>query len=195
MTILSPEIENKLRRGFHYFNHGMVFMWRLGLGFWMNDRRLSGRIMVITHIGRKSGVRRRTPVNFTVDNGDIYCTAGFGAGTDWYRNILSNPQVEVWLPDGWWGGVAEDATGCQDHLRLMRQVLIASGFAAYAAGIDPVKLSDEELIQITEPYRLVRIRRTTPMTGSGGPGDLSWIWQVATFILLPLALFGRRRKS
>lgn len=35
------------------------------------------------------------------------------------------------------------------------------------------------------------------ITGVGGPGDLAWVWQVATALLLPLALaglFGRRRK-
>ena len=66
---------------------------------------LSGQIMVLTHTGRKSGLRRRTPVNYALVDGEVYCTAGFGQISDWYRNILANPQVEVWLPDGWWAGV------------------------------------------------------------------------------------------
>ncbi len=75
---------------------------------------------------------------------------------------------------------------------LLRKVLIASGFAAYAAGIDPLRLSDAELEAVTGSYRLVRIRRTAALTGPGGPGDLAWVWPLATFLLLPLAF--RRRK-
>ena len=91
--------------------------------------------MVITHTGRKSGLRRRTPVNYAIINGDIYCAAGFGAVADWYRNLLADPHVEVWLPDGWWAGSQRcDDLPAEQRLPVLRQVLINSGFAAYAAG-------------------------------------------------------------
>ena len=50
-------------------------------------------------------------MNYASVDGDIYCTAAFGKGADWYLNIVANPQVEVWLPDGRWAGIAEDVTG------------------------------------------------------------------------------------
>lgn len=186
--------EERLRQGFKYFNHFMLGMWRLGLGKWMNRKELSGQIMVLTHKGRKTGLLRRTPVNYAIVDGELYCTAGFGAGSDWYKNILSDPEVEVWLPDGWWAGLAEDVSTSDTRLLIMRQVLIASGFAARAAGVDPEKITSEELAAATEKYRLVHIRRTRACTGPGGPGDLAWIWPVATMILLPLALRPRRRR-
>ncbi|MBN2147123.1 MAG: nitroreductase family deazaflavin-dependent oxidoreductase [Anaerolineales bacterium] len=194
MTTIQPEAEAKLRVGFRYFNRFMLLMWRLGLGPWVNFwPQVVGRIMVITHTGRKSGLRRRTPVNYTIVDGDIYCTAGFGSISDWYRNIIANPQVEVWLPEGWWAGEASDVSDVEERLPLLRQVLFASGFAARAAGIDPVNMSDEELNAATLNYRLVRIHRRTPCTGQNGPSDLAWVWPLATMILLPLALRRRRR--
>ena len=45
-----------------------------------------------------------------------------------------------------------------------------------------------------EDYRLLRIRRQEAHTGPGGPGDLSWLWPLATMLLLPLVLFRRNRK-
>jgi len=187
-------MEEQLRQGFKYFNRFMVFMWRLGLGSWVNMwPQGSGQIMVITHTGRKTGLRRRTPVNYALVDGELYCTAGFGPRTDWYRNILANPQVEVWLPDGWWAGVAEDITGDERALSLLRAVLIASGFAAPAAGLHPKTMTDDELAAATAHYRLIHIRRTEARTGPGGPGDLAWVWPLATFLLLPLALRRRRR--
>ena len=187
-----PTLDKNLRQGFKYFNPFMLILWRLGLGPWVNLwPQVGGRIMVLTHTGRKSGKRRHTPVNYTLIENDVYCTAGFGRMADWYRNILSNPNVEIWLPDGWWAGDVLDVSDDPNRLAILRQVLFASGFAAYAAGLDPVKMSDEELAAATQDYRLVRIRRRMACTGPNGPNDLAWVWPLATFILLPLALFRR----
>jgi len=195
VTITDPRIEEGLRQGFKYFNRFMLLMWRLGLGPWVNFwPDVGGRIMVITHTGRKTGMRRRTPVNYTVVDGEIYCTAGFGTISDWYRNIMANPQVEVWLPDGWWAGVAEDITDSEERTALLRQVLIASGFAAPAAGVYPKRMTDQELEAETANYRLIHIHRTEARTGAGGPGDLAWVWPLAAMSMLPL-LWRRARKN
>lgn len=189
---LSPA-EYNLQQGFKYFNKFMLLMWRLGLGPWVNySPSVGGRIMVLTHIGRRSGKVYHTPVNYAEVEGELYCTAGFGQVSDWYRNIRSHPQIEVWLPDGWWQAEAEEVTGSGGRLFLLRQVLLNSGFAAYAAGINPNTITDDELAEATTEYRLIHIRRGAARTGPGGPGDLWWVWPLATFVLLPLAF--RRRK-
>ena len=191
MTV-DPRLEEQLRQGFKVFNRFMLIMWRLGLGPMLNmGPALAGRYMVITHTGRKSGMKRRTPVNYAVVDDEIYCTAGFGSVSDWYRNIIANPQVEVWLPDGWWAGIAEEVIHPEARLPLLRDVLIGSGFAALAAGVDPNKMTDEELDALTKDYRLIHIRRVAARTGQDGPGDLAWVWPVATLILLPLLLMRR----
>lgn len=194
MSTIDPRVEEGLRQGLKYFNHRfMLPMWRLGLGPWVNAwPEVGGQIMVITHTGRKTGIRRRTPVNYAIVDGDIYCTAGFGPTSDWYRNIMANPEVEVWLPDGWWAGVAEDISDSEARLPLLRQVLIGSGFAARLAGINPITMTDEELDAATAHYPLIHIRRTEARTGPGGPGDLAWVWPLATMILLSFVLFRRK---
>lgn len=191
----SRQSENRLRQGFKILNRFMLLQWRLGLGGFVNIwPAVIGRIMVITHRGRKSGLLRRTPVNYAIVDGNIYCTAGFGQVSDWYRNIRADPHVEVWLPDGWWAGISEEIDQQNPQwLPLLRQVLVASGFAAYTAGIHPHRISDAELQQVAAEYRLLRIRRTEARTGRGGPGELSWVWPLATMILLPLVLRRRRR--
>lgn len=177
--------EERLRQGFKAFNRFMLFLWRLGLGAWVNGwPTIGGRIMVLTHTGRKSGIRRRTPVNYAEIDGKLYCVAGFGAGSDWYRNLLANPQAEVWLPQGWWVATATDVTDRAESLPMLRQVLINSGFAARVAGIDPVRMSDNELRVATGGYRLVQLQRTAACTGNDGPGELAWLWPLLTAILL-----------
>ncbi len=186
----------KLRQLFKTFNRFMLLLWRLGFGpyFGMWPQGW-GRIMVITHTGRKSGTRYHTPVNFTLFDGDVYCVAALGQAADWYRNVLAHPEVEIWLPDGWWQGIAEDASDHPEHLSILRRVMIDSGFAApLFEGFNPNTISDEALSRRARGYRLVRIRRTGARTGPHGPGDLAWIWPLLTFLLLPLALCKRSRR-
>lgn len=192
---MSPN-DQLLRQGFKYVNRFMLLMWRLGLGRLLNAwPDVGGQIMVITHTGRKSGLKRRTPVNYALVDGDVYCTAGFGQETHWYKNIMANPTVELWLPDGRWMGVAEDATDDARRLVMLRAVLIASGFAASTfEGISPRTISDDDLIALTQDYRLVRIRRTERAVGPGGPGDLAWLWPLGVVILL-LALLRRNKAA
>lgn len=140
--------------------------------------------MVLVQLGRTTGLKRRTPLNYSIVEGDIYCIAAFGRISDWHKNILEDADVEVWLPDGWWSGTATDVSNSESRLPLLRAVLIASGFASHVAGISPRTLSDGELARLTVDYRVLRIQRTHALTGNGGPGDLSWVWPVATFLLL-----------
>ena len=195
-TILEPHSAARLRHGFRrYLNPFMLALWRLGLGPWFNWwPQVSGRVMVIAHTGRRTGARRYAPVNYAEVDGELYCVAGFGAVSDWYRNVMADPNVEVWLPDGWWAGTLEDVSASGQRAQLMRAVLIGSGFAARVFGLNPRTLSDETLRSLTGEYRLLRVHRTAARTGPGGPGDLAWVWPVLVMILLPLALWRRGRK-
>lgn len=181
------------RQFFKQFNRFMLLMWRLGLGSYVGGNRWSGYIMVITHTGRKSGRRRRTPVNYALVDGDLYCLAAYGRRADWYRNLVAQPAVEVWLSTGRWAGLAEDANRHPRRTDLVRLVLIQSGFAAYAAGLNPRRMSDRELEAAAAPYRLVRIQPKEALSGPGGPGDLAWVWPLSTFLLLARLL--RRRRT
>ena len=150
---------NGLRRAFKVINRFMVFMWKIGMGRMINFwPAVIGRIMVIKHVGRKSGKVRFAPVNYAPVDGEIYCTAGFGAGSDWYRNIMANPSVELWLPEGKFPAKSEDVSDSPQRLFLLRQVIIASGFAAPLFGVDP-KTSDEKLVTLTTDYRILHFIR------------------------------------
>jgi len=185
---------NNARTIFRYINKLMLINWRLGLGPWLSLwPRGTGQYIVITHTGRKSEKKYHQPVNFAEINGDLYCVAGFGSRSDWYRNIMANPSVEVWTPEGWWVGTAEEVTGVDRTMNKMRQILICSGFAAKLAGIDPEKKSDEALDEFTNDYCMMRIHRAAARTGRGGPGDLVWIWPVLTSLLAVLWL-GKKKK-
>jgi deazaflavin-dependent oxidoreductase (nitroreductase family) len=152
----TPKQMKTLRKVFRAMNPFMVFLWKVGLGKAINIWPAGfGRIMVIKHRGRKSGREYLTPVNFATVDGEFYCTAGFGPTSDWYRNMLVNPNLALWLPEGWREVRAEDISDSPERLFLLRQVIIASGFAGPLFGVDPKKLNDEQLDAVSRNYRLV----------------------------------------
>lgn len=159
-TKSTPPQMDSLRRFFHSMNRFMVWMWKRGWGKWINFWPAGlGRIMVIKHRGRKSGKEYLTPVNYAVVEGEIYCMAGFGSISDWYRNMLVNPQVELWLPDEKRSACAEDISTAPNRLFLLRQVVIASGFAGPLLGVNQKKMNDEQFDQATKDARLVHFRQ------------------------------------
>lgn len=49
----------------------------------------------ITTVGRKSGRRISLPVWFVSEDRRIYLLPVRGSKTNWYRNVLSNPSMEL----------------------------------------------------------------------------------------------------
>lgn len=185
-----------LLKSFKYLNRGMIALWYVGLGGLLNSApQIFGRIMVLVHTGRKTGTTRYTPVNYTLLDGEIYCVSGFGSQSQWYRNIMVNPAAEIWLPDGWWSGEAQDITDHPNRVPILRDVLIASGFAApLFEGLYPRQMTDAETERLFNDYdyRLIHIRRTHACTGHGGPGEYAWVWSLIALILALKLLFRRK---
>lgn len=70
-----------------------ILLYRMRLG-WL----LGTRFLLIHHRGRRSGVTRQTVVEVVdsdVHHGSYVVVAAWGRKTDWYRNIVADPQVEI----------------------------------------------------------------------------------------------------
>jgi deazaflavin-dependent oxidoreductase (nitroreductase family) len=70
-----------------------ILLYRIGLG-WL----LGHRFLLLTHTGRKSGLPRQTVlevVRYERETGNYYVAVGFGRQSDWYKNILADPNVTV----------------------------------------------------------------------------------------------------
>lgn len=187
-------MENQLRRIFYYLNkYFMVPMFRLGFGPWMGTP-FGGYIMVLKVVGRKSGRVRYAPVNYAIDNGNVYCMAGFGKISDWYRNLLAHPNIEILMPSGTISGIAEQVEDDKERARLIRQILINGGFAGYFYGYNPRTVSGERLMQDTHDAPLIRIRPNGIGAGASDPGGYAWIITVVSSVLFFAWLF-RKKKS
>lgn len=77
-------------------------LYAIGLG------PLIGKIiLLLTTIGRKSGKRRVTPLQYEMIDDDYYVGAARGLKADWVHNIQSDPHVEVRVGSKYFRGTAE----------------------------------------------------------------------------------------
>src|SRR5262249_46205768 len=53
------------------------------------------RQITLTVVGRKSGHEISNPVWFVFENGKLYLLPVQGSNTQWYRNVLKNPTIEI----------------------------------------------------------------------------------------------------
>lgn len=68
-----------------------LYRWRCG---WL----LGHRFLLLIHVGRRSGLRRRTILEVMVyrpDGPEMIVMSGFGPRADWFRNIKANPNPKI----------------------------------------------------------------------------------------------------
>ena len=70
-----------------------IWLYRLGLG-----GVLGGRLVLISHIGRKSGQLRQAVVEVVYhdpETGAYVVVSGFGEKSDWYQNVMAHPDITI----------------------------------------------------------------------------------------------------
>jgi deazaflavin-dependent oxidoreductase (nitroreductase family) len=70
-----------------------IWLYRLKLG-----RLLGNHLLLLHHTGRKSGLPRKVVlevVRHDKASRTYVVAAGFGAGSDWYQNVIANPHVMI----------------------------------------------------------------------------------------------------
>jgi len=110
-------------------------------------------LVLVTHTGAKSGIRRTTPLVHSLD-GDrvviIASKAGAPTHPDWYRNMVVNPQVTVELPGETYEARVVEATGDERRRLFDAQAEMLPTFKGYetkAAGREIPVLVLERIAQ------------------------------------------------
>jgi deazaflavin-dependent oxidoreductase (nitroreductase family) len=134
--------------------HRVLYM--IGLG------PIVGRvILLLTTIGRRTGLQRVTPLQYEEIDGKYYLGAARGTKADWVRNIQCNPQVDVRVKSLHFHGQAEVVTEPARiadfiEVRLQRHPLMIGTIMQKAHGL-PKQPSREQLEKLAEHEALVII--------------------------------------
>lgn len=163
-----PDRVRQLERvAFKYANTFiMVPLLRTGLGRLIGGPA-SGYFLLLRTTGRKSGLPRETPLNYAIDEGAVVCLAGFGEQAHWLKNIQSDPNVRVRLPDRVLDGLATRVADRAEARRLAVAVARNCGFALVFEHPRCLLMSDAELAAHLDGRPVVRIQ---PVDGPIEPG-------------------------
>ena len=137
-------------------------LYAIGLG------SIIGRIiLLLTTTGRKTGLKRVTPLQYEEIDGKYYLGSARGLKADWVRNILADPNVDVRVRSLEFQGQAEivtDPVRFADFVkvRLQRHPLIVGTIMQRAHGL-PKQPSREQLEKLAKNEALVII---TPVKSS-----------------------------
>ena len=143
-------------RLFHFLPPRLAYS--LGLGYLVGNR-----ILLLTTIGRKSGLPRVTPLLYDEIDGIIYLGSARGTDADWYKNLLDNPRVEFKIGSRRMKGHADPITDpnlVADflekrlilHPKLTSAMMRIEGFSS--------KPSREQLVAYAKKRTMVAIRPT-----------------------------------
>ncbi len=133
------------------------FLYAIGMG------PIVGRIiLLLTTTGRKSGLKRITPLQYEEIDGKYCLGSARGTKSDWYRNIIVDGRVEVWVKNRRFRGVAETVTDpalIADFLetRLQRHPFMMGLLMQKAHGL-PKRPSREQLLELAASEAMVEIQ-------------------------------------
>lgn len=130
--------------------------------------------LILTTIGRKSGLARHTALEYHTFEGRIYVMAAWPR-SDWYQNILADPHVTIQTAQGTERAIARRLTSDEELSQafefaeqspVMRKLWQALGF----------DLSLEEFLAQKEHFHLITFDPTTESTPPPLEADLKWVW-------------------
>lgn len=84
-------------RGWHRFTQTHVRAYRLSRGR-IGRRFKDAPVLLLDHVGRKSGKRMTSPLIFGEDGEDLILVASFGGAArdpHWWPNLKANPETTV----------------------------------------------------------------------------------------------------
>ena len=154
----------------------MVPVQRLGLGAWIGTP-IGGYVLLLRTRGRRTGLVREAPLSYFVEDGSAWVMAGFGDRTHWFRNLLADPDVEVWLPGRTVRCHAEEIVDPALRAAVLPRLVRATGLPGLLVGCNPWTTPDAGILEHLGacPWFASR-RRASPswparMTRAAAPGS------------------------
>ena len=129
--------------------------------FWASRRTpLSRILLVLETTGRKSGLPRRTPLQYERIGTDYYLGSAQGSEADWVRNIRSHPAVRVGIGGVWMTARAEFLATTEEIISFLR-----------------IRLE-------RNPFMVRQMLRRHGVTGQPGSDDLARVAQAIAVVRL-----------
>ncbi|MFQ3566395.1 MAG: nitroreductase family deazaflavin-dependent oxidoreductase [Aggregatilineales bacterium] len=170
-----------------YIYRTPILLYRLGLGF------IVGHLfMIMTTWGRKSGLPRRTAIEFHEFQGRKYVMVGWER-SDWYQNLQANPLLTIQTAKGIEHVRARRLTS-DDDLNAAWDAAEHSPFIQAAVKLTGANLTRESFLAQRDRFILLTFDPTDEPTPPPLEADLLWVNAFVASVLVGLWLARRRAR-
>jgi deazaflavin-dependent oxidoreductase (nitroreductase family) len=153
-----------------------ILLYRLGLG------PLVGRLfMIMTTTGRKSGLPRRTAIEYHQYGGRKYVLVGW-TQSDWYQNLLANPLMTIQTASGAESVRAHRVDSAEERHEAWKVAENSPG-VRMAMQLSGAKLTEDEFVAQKDRFVIVTFDPTSEATPAPLAADLKWVLPAALNIL------------
>jgi deazaflavin-dependent oxidoreductase (nitroreductase family) len=164
-----------------------LVLWRMGLGSILSHKALAGsKMLVLTSWGRKSQEPRHTMLSYVSAGEKEYVCSGWGAKTDWYKNIVVNPQVTVQVGRKIYGAKARRVQDIDEYTRIAQEMFETGGDTHFASWLESfgIDFSQQDMIDKKDRLYVVTFDKSEETSPPPMAVDLKWIWGVIVIILI-----------
>lgn len=145
-----------------------ILLYRLGLG------PLIGRLfMIMTTTGRKSGLPRRTAIEYHQYAGRKYVFVGW-VQSDWYQNLRANPLMTIQTAADVEAVRARVVESIEEREQAWKVAENSPGIQM-AMKLSGVQLTRDEFVTQTERFVIVTFDPTVEPTPPPLEADLKWV--------------------
>lgn len=167
-----------------------ILLYRLGM------KRMIGRLfMVLTTTGRKSGLPRRTALEFHQFDGHKYVFVGW-TQSDWYNNIIADPLVTIQTADGVEHLRARHVETDEERTRVWRAAENSPGIQM-AMKLSGITLTEATFVTEKDRFVILTFDPTDAPTPPPLEEDLRWmlpaVMNVVGSVLIQRAIRRRLR--
>ena len=198
LTGMARTASQASQTAFRHANRWFVVpLHQAGLATWVGGP-LGGWQCLVTTIGRTSGLRRDTPLGYIVMDGAAWVMAGYGPRTQWYRNILAEPRVDLRLPGRRpFAALAEEVRDPGVRAQVIPPLCRSMALPGMMIGSVPATSTDEHILDCVSWVPLVRIGPvdgSALLPGDEDPGGRGWIWRHVAITAATVGLLALLRR-
>jgi deazaflavin-dependent oxidoreductase (nitroreductase family) len=154
---------------------------------------LGHNFVVMTTIGRKSGLPRHTMTEYAWINGRVVVASGWGAQAQWVKNLEADSHLTVQTAHGTQSCTAHRIDDDDLLTTVYQRMQSSPAFAPslHTWGIEPPSL--ENLLQHKDRAYFFMCEPTTDPAPTPLETDLTWVWGVIGISFFVGWLAGQRK--
>jgi deazaflavin-dependent oxidoreductase (nitroreductase family) len=164
-----------------------LIWWRMGLGPIMSHPALGGhRMLILSSWGRKSNLPRHTMLSCVSTNEREYVCSGWGAKSDWYKNIVVTPSVTVQTGRKVYAAKARRVEDIDEYTHIVGEMFETGGDTHFTTWLESFGISQDKQDMIAKRDRLY-IVALDPSAEPGPPPmsvDLKWVWGIIMILIV-----------